>query len=295
MRAIIALFVATFFWGVNFHLVKVMLKDVEFMEAGFWRYLIAVLCLGLIADLKKLSFKGIKENWRGLTLVGGVGLFGFQLFFFWGLFYTSAINAALIISLNPALTLILSNRILRTSLSPQSLLGIFVSLMGVLYLMSKGNILNLQLHRFGIGDMLIFISNILFALHNVWVKKYSRSLTVSQFTFLTNFLCMACFLFVVMFFGSKEVHSYTGSFWLAALGVGGFGTAMAYYLWNRGIKEAGADRAGIFTNIVPLTTALLAILFDEPLFPYHFISGSIILAGVFLTVSSARKGKALEL
>ena len=295
MKPVLTLTAAAFFWGLNFHLARVMLKSVGFMEAGSWRYFFGVLLLGLLAGRKSLSIKMIKENIRGISLVGIIGLFGFNLFFFSGLRYTTALNAALIISLNPALTLLFSNRILKTPLPPLGIAGIVISMAGVIYLMAKGSLANLQEIKFGAGDLLIFLSNILFALHHVWVKKYAHHVPVIHFTLYTNVLCMLCFMLILPFTGIKEVYAHSGSFWFAATGIGFLGTALAYYLWNFGIKEAGADRAGIFMNVVPLSAAVLAVFFGEPLYRYHFICGVIITSGVMLTIRSARKGKKRKL
>lgn len=260
-----------------------MLKSIDFIEAGFWRYSFAIILLILLTDWKNLILHDFKKNYKGIFLVGFLGLFGFNLFFFGGLLYTSAVNAALIMSLNPALTLLLSNRILKTPLPFNSILGFLIALSGVAYLISKGNILNLANISLGIGDLLILFANILFALHHVWVKKYAVHLSTMHFTLATNFICLICFLFLIPFSGINQLENYPGSFWLSAAGIGFLGTGLAYFLWNKGVKEVGAHRAGIFMNVVPLTTAFLAFFYNEPLYYYHIVSGIIILAGFIFT------------
>lgn len=291
MRAVLALTAATFFWGLNFHLAKVMLINVGFLEAGFWRYLFAVVLLGFLGGKKMLSFRSASTPLKGISLVGIIGLFGFNIFFFWGMMYTSAVNAALIMSLNPALTLLLSNRLLKTPLPTKSLFGIGIAFVGIVYLVSKGNMDNLQAVRFGIGDLLIFIANILFALHHVWVKKYAHGISIMSFTFLTSLICMLCFLLSFPFAGTPQVLSYPGTFWLAVAGLGILGTALAYFLWNQGVKQIGADRAGVFMNVVPLSAAVLTLFFNEVLYSYHFISGILIVAGLMLTLFPFGWGK----
>ncbi len=261
-----------------------MLQTVGSIEAGFWRYLFGVVLLVVATNITRISLDDIKNNLTGILLVGGIGLFGFNMFFFWGLSNTSAVNAALIISLNPALTLILSNRILKTPLTGKSMIGIVIALFGVLYLMTQGNFYNLQQLRFGLGDILILIANVLFALHHVWVKKYSTGISINVFTTLTNAVCMIGFLIVAVFTGMKDITTYPSSFWLSVIGIGCVGTGVAYLLWNKAIKDIGADRGGVFMNVVPLSAAALSVLFGEHLYFYHFISGLIILTGVTLTL-----------
>ena len=77
-----------------------------------------------------------------------------------------------------------------------------------------------------------------------------------------------------------------------AVGIGCLGTALAYFLWNKGVQEMGAGRAGIFMNVVPLTTAVLATVFGESLYFYHLTGGIMVLAGLFLTLKVKQKNQA---
>lgn len=82
MKAIFYLIIATIFLGLNFHLAKVILKEVDFIEAGFWRFLFGVVTLVVLGVKKLPSFKIIQKNLKGISLTGFIGLFGFNLFSF---------------------------------------------------------------------------------------------------------------------------------------------------------------------------------------------------------------------
>lgn len=280
MRAIIYLSTATFFWGLNFYLAIIMLQSTHFLEAGFWRYFFGVLVLLGLSYQDLPSLRSIKIHQKGLYLVGVVGLFGFNLFFFLGMNFTSAVNAALIVSLNPALTLLFSSWILKTELKRQHIWGLLLALLGAVYLLAKGHIATLLQIQFSTGDILIFIANAVFALHHVWVKKYAVHIPNRHFTLLTNVLCFLCFMLCLPFISMGNVSAYPSDFWLAALGMGAFGTALAYIFWNSGVQKVGANQAGIFMNVVPLSTGVLAIFFGESLYFYHLVSAFLILGGV---------------
>tara|TARA_R110000868_G_C10664096_1_gene746038 strand:+ start:358 stop:768 length:411 start_codon:yes stop_codon:yes gene_type:complete len=134
LRAIIYLAIATIFLGLNFHLAKIVLKEVDFIEAGFWRFLFGVVALVILGFKNLPSIKKVQENLKGISFTGFIGLFGFNLLFFLGLINSSAINAALIVSLNPVLTILISSKILKTNIKKNQLAGIFIALMGVAYL-----------------------------------------------------------------------------------------------------------------------------------------------------------------
>lgn len=280
---------ATVSWGLNFHLAKVMLDDSSALEAGLWRYMfgVGVLLFFLWGDWPKWSV--LKSEWRALLLVGFIGLFGFNYFFFVGLSKTSAINAALIAGLNPASTLLLSKYILKTSITKAQVAGIVMALFGVAFLILKGRIFSLLHLQLNEGDAWILLANIIFALHNVWVKQHSGRLSNRHFTFLTNFFCLLGFVVLIPFLRIGPITTYPPEYWGAAIGMGGVGTALAYYFWNRGIAHLGAPQAGVFMNLVPLSAALFALLFGETIRFYHIISGLVIICGVVIMQLEGRR------
>jgi drug/metabolite transporter (DMT)-like permease len=289
MREIIYLIIATIFLGLNFHLAKVILKEVNFIEAGFWRFLFGFVTLMVLGAKSLPSFKIIQKNLNGISLTGFIGLFGFNLFFFLGLQNTSAINAALIVSLNPALTILFSFKILKTPIKKIQLLGIIIAFFGVTYLILKGNTTNISNIQFNYGDILILIANVFFALHHVWTKKYATNISSLNFTLLTSLCCLIGFLILLPINGMELVTTHTYGFWMAVFGIGCFGTALAYFLWQKGVQIAGADKAGIYMNIVPLSAALFAILFNEHLHAYHLIGGLLIVTGLLISKSRTPK------
>jgi len=283
MKAILYLIIATIFLGLNFHLAKVILKEVNFIEAGFWRFLFGVATLAILGFKKLPGLPIIIKNLKGISLTGIVGLFGFNFFFFLGLMNSSAVNAALIVSLNPALTILFSHKILKTPIKKKQLVGVVIAFFGVIYLILRGEIANLYHLQFNYGDILIFIANIFFALHHVWVKKYSANISSLNFTILTSLFCLVGFIMSTPVYGMENISTHSLNFWMAVFGIGCLGTALAYYMWQKGVQITGADYAGIFMNIVPLSAATFALFFNESLYLYHLIGGLFIIIGLLIT------------
>lgn len=93
----------------------------------------------------------------------------------------------------------------------------------------------------------------------------------------------------------EMVTTHIYDFWMAVFGIGCLGTALAYFLWQKGVQIAGADKAGIYMNIVPLSAALFAILFNEHLYTYHLIGGLCIIIGLLISkISTSKFSKALS-
>jgi drug/metabolite transporter (DMT)-like permease len=199
-----------------------------------------------------------------------------------GLKYTTAVNASLIGSLNPALTLLLSVIILKTKVSLSQLVGVVIAFIGVVLLITKGNFFNLFQTVFSKGDFYILFANILFSLYHVYVKKQSGKIQTMHLTVITNVLCFLMFALILPFQDVANVVEYPQPFWLSVIGIGILGTALAYYAWNKGVSLIGAAQAGIYMNVVPLTAVLFSFIFGEQLFAYHIVSFVIILIGLLL-------------
>jgi len=286
MKSIIYLILAVTFWGLNFHFAKQMLSEASFLEAGFWRYAFGVLALFALSIKSLPKLTEFLKAPKGLLLIGVIGLFGFNLLFFFGLLYTSPVNASLIVSLNPAMTLVFSYVILRTKITKFEIIGMLISLVGVIILLTKFDMQRLLELEFSKGDILIFIANLVFALQNIWVKQYAPSFTNIHFTIFTNAICLICFILVLPLAVPIVSVQHSTHFWWSAFGIGCLGTGVAYLFWNNGVSAIGPSKAGIFMNFVPLSTALSAIFLHQQLYQYHLISGVIILAGIIITQSN---------
>lgn len=267
-----------------------MLNETHFLEAGFWRFLFAVVPLFLLAYNGLPSWQTVRENIVGISLVGVISLFGFNFFFFLGMMNSPAINGALIISITPILTILLSRFMLKTPLKRNQIIGAVLSLFGVMFLIMKGKLANVLHLGFSVSDLFLLAASMFFALQNVWVKKYAGAMSNKNFTFLTNLFCFICFVLVLPFSGIEASPSLSFSYWGAAIGIGFLGTSVAYYLWNLGIQLTSPNYASIFGNLIPLSTAVFSILLGEQLYSYHFISGGIIILGVIVLGTKRLEG-----
>ncbi len=281
MKSIIFLLLATFFWAMNFYWGKMMLAYVSPEATALWRYFFGVLVLLLLSLGNIPTWSSIRKNSKGLLLVG-ISLGVFIWFFFQGLNYTSEMNGALLVSLNPALTLLLLVIFKSHKIKPQEVLGIIIAFAGVAYLLTKGNLVQLLTMEHNFGDLIMLAGVLVFAMQNIWVKEYAHQLGHLIFTFYTSLICLVLFIPFLLIQEHPPLSSLPSGFWLPALGTGILGTALAYYCWNYGISKMGAAKAVVFINLVPLFAALFAILLGAEIFAYHGVSAVMIIAGLLL-------------
>lgn len=288
MKAYVYLIFAALMWGVNFHLLKYMLVTVKPMEAGFWRYLFALIFIGIFSLRSLPSFKEVKAHALGILLVGLLGLFGFNVFLFWGVAYSSALNASLLMSLSPIATLYIARVVFKTPVTASQMWGACLSVLGVLYLISKGNWANLLHIKYALGDLALIVAVVLSSCYHVWVKKYAQGMDSGQFTFLSHILCFGAFAMVFTLNTKAESPHYDVGFWRAAVCFGVMGTGMTYQYWNKALVYVDATKAGFFMNLVPLSTAIVAVCTGEAITTVHLISGLLIFLGIMLALFKDR-------
>ena len=271
---------AAIFWGANFNLAKPVVAEMGPYVAGASRYLLAAAIMILITQVMRESTP--LKHLRTYLVLGVVGVFGFNLFFFLGMETTSAVNGALIMALNPLLTAILAYLILRDIPSRQQLIAFPVGVGGVALVVLGAGAAHLNVST---GDIYICIANVSWAFYNVLVRKLmpknvsGPANTAGVMTAGAIALCIAAIIKGDTFI----VPTLPTSISLIIMTVGG--GVLAYLFWNASIARLGPSKAAIFMNLVPVTSMVIATI--EGLPPNHAqLLGALLVIGA-VTFSSA--------
>ncbi|MCW8994840.1 MAG: DMT family transporter, partial [Psychromonas sp.] len=145
-----------FFWGSVFPIAKLLLVNMSGLSLAICRFMIAVLCLGLYMQSRRINLPSLTLwQWFIIVVTGTVGIGGFNLAFFSGLLHTSSTNAALIMALSPMLTAVLSALLERRWLGKKQCLSLVIALSGVTLVITNGSMAHLIRLHFNSGDLLI--------------------------------------------------------------------------------------------------------------------------------------------
>lgn len=278
---ILLVILSTFFWGTNFNAGSIVVSSVSPLTAASERFIIATLAIFVFMIIKdKGNINAFKLNWKPLILLGLCGITGFNLAFFIGLQTTSALNGALIMATSPVTTILISSITEKHRVSLPQTVGMLISLIGVILVISHGDINNIFKLHFTRGDLIILLGNLAWATYTVGCRRFisdSTPLQTTAFTMLFGTIGIVVFSFYQsdLIKEIEEISTYN-QFILIYMGL--VGSVLAYLFWNVGIKELGAANTSLFFNFVPVFTLLLA-----------FITGTIPnllqLAGALLVIS----------
>ena len=287
----LSLFAANLIYGLNYTIAKeVMPEYIEPFGFIFCRVLGALILFWLFSFVGK-SEKVVPKDLKRLFICGLFGVAGNQLMFFYGLNLTSPINAAIIMTCNPILVLIISASIIGERITPKKVSGIFLGLVGAAGLILNKNQLSITSENF-LGDLFIFLNACSYAIYLVLVKPLMntyRPITVIKWVFLFGYLFVIPFGFNE--FNRIDWDTFNHSTWLAFLFVVICTTFLAYLFNIFGLKSLSPSVVSTYIYSQPLIATIVALaLQKDELSLVKIVSAILIFIGVYL-VSMRRNSK----
>ncbi|OCG08717.1 hypothetical protein A9G13_01260 [Gilliamella sp. wkB178] len=261
--ALLLVTLSTFFWGSNFNAASIVVTEVSPLVAASERFIIASLVIFIYMVIQaKNNITAFKLNWLAFILLGLCGITGFNLAFFIGLQTTSAINGALIMATSPVTTALIASILDKHRITWSQAVGMLISLVGVILVISNGQINNIVNLQFSRGDLIILLGNIAWATYTVGCRKFISNSTPLQTTSFTMLFGSIGILFFSIYQSNllKEIEKISLSNHMMLIYMAIAGSVLAYLFWNVGIKELGAATTSVFFNLVPVFAMLLALI-----------------------------------
>ena len=245
----------------------------------FVSIILTFLCRNQLKEIWTILSKRIK--W--LIIMGLFGFTGFNSAYYIAAHDTIAINLGLVQGTMPAFIIIIAWVWLKDKINLTQFLGVLITFIAVLIVVSAGNlslILNLELNK---GDIVMIFACTLYAVYAVGLRKKPQ---IGALPLLTFFAYVA-------FVGSLPGLIYeTYSNQLILPGLKGciilgviiiFPSFLAQIFFMKGVEKIGPARSGLYTNLVPVFSSILAVfLLGESFQFYHFLSLSMIFVGIYL-------------
>lgn len=252
---------------------------------GFWRWLLALaILLPFVARSMIAERRVIAGSWKIMLLLAALGMSGFTLLSYTGLKYTMASNALLLHSVTPVLILAVDYTFFKVPVLPRQLLGVFVSLIGLIVIVARGDMQTLLTLSVDRGDVWVLGAVAAWAAYTVCLRWRPPTLSSPAFTGALMAIGVLTITpwFVWDYWHGARTHWNAGTF--AAVGYFAvFPSVLAYFFWNRSVREVGASRAGFFMHLVPVFGIILSVLFlHESLSAFHATGMAFIFSGIYL-------------
>ena len=285
--AYLFLVLTTLFWSGNFIVGKAAsFYEIPPFTLNFYRWTFAWLILAPFT-LKEIFEKKeyILKNIKLILVLGITSITIFNSIVYYSLNFTQVISGVLMISTIPVMIIVFCwlFKIEKTNIF--QILGVIFSLLGVLVIITKADLLVLLNLNFNKGDLWMVVAMFSWAMYSALLRK--KKLEISQLSLLQTIIS-AGLIFLLPAYLIELSLGYKASihlpFLLTLTYVVLFPGLASFIFWIKGISIIGSNRAGIFLHLMPIFSTILAILiFNENFMIYHLIGAILIVTGIILS------------
>jgi drug/metabolite transporter (DMT)-like permease len=290
-KAHLALFIVALIYSLNYIIAKEVM-DGYIGPRGFifMRVLGASALFWLFHAFTKSTKPIERKDWWRIFVSGFFGVAANQLMFFEGLNLTTPINAAVIMTVNPVLVLVLSAIFLKEGIRRWRILGIVLGFSGALFLILGRGDVSLLSDKQSLGNLFILLNATSYGIYLVLVKplmiKYD-ALQIAKWVFLCGFL----FVLPAGFgqFAAIEWSTWTPVIFLQAGFVVVFTTFVAYLFNIYALKTVSSTTVSIYIYLQPLLATAVSLALAKDVLTWRVvIAAGLIFTGVYL-VSFSKK------
>jgi len=280
-------------WGFGWPAGRVVAQTVPPFTAGWIRYLIAVTCFLVFLKASGNWRTPTKAEWKTLAIIGFFSTFLYQAFFMYGMRFTAAGDASLMITFNPFFTSLLAIIFLGEKMTARWIFGLILGISGIAVLFVYSPNVDIPFDERLLGDILIAGAAGAWACSSILKKKMMTDpakdaqeplspLHLTVWASTVGFgIQTVPFVVEVSQQGisNPEFDAWVGIIFLAV-----FSTVLSYVWFADGIKKIGAGRASMYVYLVPIFGILSGwLLLDEKLGFSLVISFVLIVAGLLIS------------
>ncbi|WP_119327120.1 DMT family transporter [Companilactobacillus musae] len=278
----IELSIAAIIWGAMFVVVKIIVDEVHPIQLVWLEYLISLVFLIGYSVLKGEKWH---INWPDLKLIFWIGIIGNTISLVaqeMGTGLSNAQTGSVITSTIPAFMIIFGWLILKERLDKVKILSVIIAILGVVMIVG----LKMTGSNVVMGVMLLVLTAITWALMSVLVKKV-KTYSSLQITIMSTVVAVVTLTpFILSDISSlTSINFLDPKVILSLLYIGAVSTAVAYVMWNKGLKVISASSSGLFYLIQPIVGSFLGwLLLGEQISVGFVIGSAMILASVWISV-----------
>ena len=285
--AYIFLLLTVTFWAGNFIVGKVAsLYEVPPFSLNFYRWFFAWLILApftLPEIIKKKEY--ILQNYKLFIILGVTSITIFNSIVYYSLNFTQVISGVLMISTIPVMIMFFSSILNIEKTNLFQIIGVILSFLGVIIIITKANLEILKNLDFNKGDITMVIAMFSWALYSTLLKRQKYEL--SQISLLQVVMSFGLIFLIPIYYIEYQIGfriNLNMPFVLILSYVVLLPGLASFILWIKGISLIGANRSGVFLHLMPILSAIMAmIFFNEKFMFYHMLGACFIIIGILLS------------
>ena len=245
----------------------------------FVSIILSIFCRNQLIETWSILNKKIK--W--LIFMGLFGFTGFNSAYYVAAHDTIAINLGLVQGTMPAFIIITAWIWLKDKINFTQFLGVLITFIAVLIVVCSGNfnaLIELELNS---GDIVMIFACTLYAIYAVGLRKKPKISALPLLTFFAYIAFLGSFpgLIYEIYSNQLILPGQKGFIILGVIII--FPSFLAQIFFMKGVEKIGPSRSGLYTNLVPVFSSLLAVFFlGEEFQFFHLLSLIMIFTGIYL-------------
>ena len=276
---------AVIVWGASFIATKIGVKDVTPITVIWLRFGMGVLILGMAVFARREFAWPAKDEWAYFALLGLLGITWHQWLQSNGLVTAQASTTAWIVATTPIFMALLGWLVLKETLSMGQVGGIALAALGVLIVVSNGDLISVFGGNFGTrGDTLIMLSAPNWAIFSTLSRRGLKKHPAARMMFYV--MTFGWLFSSIGFFAGgnfSQIFILTVNGWIGVAFLGIFCSGLAYIAWYDGLQAISASQVGAFLYLEPLVAVVVAaVVLSEPITWFSLAGGMVILLGVYM-------------
>lgn len=282
-------------FGINFPASKIIVTQMDPVLWSNLRFLLAGIAMGLFSLIFRRKHPPLtKEFFKQVIPLSLLGMALGQGLFLIGLRHTTSVNSAILITSIPILTLVIVVLRKQEHLTYNKVFGFVFAFLGVVLIR---DITQFEVgDKTIIGDLLVFLGALCFALYLSFGKKFFSSydnMWSTTWMFLISGIAMS--VFNIFKFSSLGEVNYTSEFTVSALFSILFATLLTYFLNNWALQKVSSGLVAVFIYLQPIVAGIVAYFYlGEEITSRMVICSLFIFAGLVFTLIKPKSEKAFE-
>ena len=278
-------------WALAFPFIKIGLEELSPVNLTIMRLLVVCIVFVSLLLVKPKKFSKLqKRDIIPIFLVGFLGIVMYHLGLNYGEQYISASAASVIIATIPIFVVILAAIFLKEKITLKIVLGVLLSLVGVVVISTVGRSDSLLEVKYISGALAVILAAALGAGYTVAGKKMLQRYSALS---LTVYVCLLGSLGLIPFISSslfEEVAAMSLTGWSVVIFLGVFPTVIGYVLWYVALEIKSASETSVYLYFVPvLSTIISYILFRDEITWLFIFGGALVILGLHVVNKQSSK------
>lgn len=255
----LAILALVLIWGANYSVVKAALREFHPLAFNALRFLLASAILYVFLRRSGRGLEFDRSEIPALVGLGVLGNFVYQLLFIYGIHWTRAGNAALILATVPIFVTLLSTALKHETITAAGWAGAVLSIAGVGIVVWGGS----RAVEFGSttvrGDLTMLAAAVAWSAYTVGatplVRRHGALRTTAATMWIGTVVLAAVSLPALL---RQDWGAVSGGAWAGLAFSGALSIALAYIIWYYGVRHLGGSRTAVYSNTVPVVALLVA-------------------------------------